>query len=100
MTSAPDYDAPRRPVIDLEDAAGDTLDVGRPASQSPTFDLDEADAVERLDSATLDATDEELTGPVVPIMADEFRCSQCFLVQHRSQVAVHQGDTYVCRECA
>jgi hypothetical protein len=100
MSSAPDYDAPRRPVIDVGDAADDALDVGRTASQSPTFDLDEADAVERYVTAGLDAADEELTAPVIPIMTDEFRCSRCFLVQHRSQVAVHEGEIYVCRECA
>jgi hypothetical protein len=31
---------------------------------------------------------EVLTVAVVPMLSDEFRCSRCFLVLHRSQLAV------------
>jgi len=35
---------------------------------------------------------------VVPRQADEFTCSRCFLVRHRSQLADEKKG--ICRECA
>ena len=35
---------------------------------------------------------------VVPMQADEFRCSRCFLVQHRNQRA--SAESTVCRDCS
>ncbi len=37
---------------------------------------------------------------VLPRQADEFMCSQCFLVHHRSQLASDSGGQLVCTECA
>jgi hypothetical protein len=37
---------------------------------------------------------------VVPKQADEFTCSRCFLVHHRSQLAKEVKGQPVCRECA
>ncbi|HZD99698.1 MAG TPA: DUF4193 family protein, partial [Micromonosporaceae bacterium] len=31
---------------------------------------------------------------------DEFRCSRCFLVHHRSQLAVEKNGELICKECA
>jgi hypothetical protein len=31
---------------------------------------------------------------------DEFRCSRCFLVHHRSQRVAGRDGTDICRECA
>ena len=45
-------------------------------------------------------TDEELSVRVLPRQADEFTCSRCFLVHHRSQLASEVGGQPVCRECA
>lgn len=56
--------------------------------------------MEGFPSLGLDSTDEELTAPVVPIMADEFRCSRCFLVHHRSQLARQVDGNHICTECA
>jgi hypothetical protein len=41
-----------------------------------------------------------LTVKVVPMQADEFRCSRCFLVHHRSQLAGERNGEPICRECA
>ena len=32
--------------------------------------------------------------------SDEFTCSQCFLVHHRSQLARETNGVLVCRDCA
>ena len=37
---------------------------------------------------------------VLPRQADEFTCSRCFLVHHRSQLASEKNGVLVCRECA
>jgi len=38
---------------------------------------------------------------VIPMQGDEFICSECFLVKHRSQLAYTTDDGQpVCQECA
>jgi hypothetical protein len=37
---------------------------------------------------------------VLPRQADEFTCSRCFLVHHRSQLASDAGGQLICKECA
>jgi hypothetical protein len=91
-----DYDAPRRATVD---ASGDDLDglPGRRAGRSPGADLGDSGG-QGLEPPGGDLPDEELTATVVPMLGDEFRCSRCFLIRHRSQRAARaQG---VCRDCA
>ena len=38
--------------------------------------------------------------PVIQQQADEFTCTSCFLVQHRSRIAVHTAGRLVCTDCA
>src|SRR5262249_33603033 len=90
-----DYDAPRHPVVDLEDDSLDELKARRAATQSPTVDLDEPDGDFELPGA--DLSDEELTVSVIPMRADEFRCDSCFLVHHRSQLVVQGSGRRLCR---
>lgn len=92
-----DYDAPRRPVVELEDDSLDELKARRAGAQSPTVDVDEPDGDFDLPGA--DLSDEELTVTVIPMRADEFRCDSCFLVHHRSQLVVSSGRR-LCRDCA
>ena len=47
-----------------------------------------------------DLSGEELTVKVIPKQADEFTCSVCFLVQHRSRLATDNGGRLVCVDCA
>ena len=101
MTSATDYDAPRRSTI--EDAETDSLDAlktARADTQSPNVDLDEDDTGEGLEPPGADLSGEELTMAVIPKRADEFTCTCCFLVQHRSRLASHPGRPPVCTDCA
>jgi hypothetical protein len=98
--STTDYDAPRRQVIDLGEDSLEELKARRAGVQSPLVDLDEAEAAEGFELPGADLSDEELTVTVVPMRADEFRCSSCFLVHHRSQWAGERHGQPVCRECA
>jgi hypothetical protein len=93
-----DYDAPRRPVVEFEDDNLEELTARRTATKSPTVDLDEPDGDFELSGA--DLSDEELTVPVLPMGADEFRCDSCFLVHHRSRLVVDSSGRRLCRDCA
>ena len=69
-------------------------------AQSGAVDVDEAEVAESFELPGADLADEELTVKVLPMQADEFRCSRCFLVHHRSQLATHRNGEYICTECA
>ncbi|OBI46604.1 DUF4193 domain-containing protein [Mycobacterium colombiense] len=47
-----------------------------------------------------DLSGEELSVTVIPQRADEFTCSSCFLVQHRSRMRVSGAGLPVCADCA
>ena len=94
------YDAPRRDAVDLGEDSLEELKARRVDSQSGSVDIDEAEAAEAFDLPGADLADEELTVKVVPMQADEFRCSRCFLVHHRSQLAGERNGEPICRECA
>jgi uncharacterized protein DUF4193 len=100
MATTTDYDAPRGHVIDLEEDSLEELKSRRTAAQSGAVDVDETEAAEGFDLPGADLTDEELTVTVVPMKADEFRCSSCFLVHHRSQRVKSRNGEDICRECA
>ena len=98
--AATDYDAPRSAPVDLAEDSLEELTARRAAAQSPTVDLDEVDTDEAFELPGAELLDEELTVAVVPMRADEFRCSRCFLVHHRSQLAAQRDGQEICRECA
>lgn len=100
MANTADYDAPRRPVIEVEDDGLEELKASRAAAQSPTVDLDETDGAAGFDLPGADPLDDELSVTVVPMKVDEFRCPRCFLVHHRSQLADQRDGEGICRECA
>lgn len=103
-----DYDAPRHAPV----ATGEPLDelaLRRNDSSTAVLDLDGAD----LDGADLDGagrlfpyelpgadlSDEEFMVRVVPKKPDEFTCSSCFLVHHRSRLARGSNGTSICTDC-
>jgi hypothetical protein len=100
MTSTTDYDAPRLPAVELDEDSLEELRARRASAQSPTVDLDEAEVAETFELPGADLSDEELTVAVIPQRSDEFRCSRCFLVHHRSQLANERNGQAVCRECS
>ena len=64
------------------------------------MDLEEDDTAEGIDLPGADLSGEVLTMPVIPQRADEFTCTSCFLVQHRSRIAGHSAGRPVCLDCA
>jgi hypothetical protein len=96
-----DYDGPRRSVVELEEDSLEDLRARDVSAQSPVVDADEADAVEGFELPGAELTAEEPTMTVVvPMRADEFRCSRCFLVCHLSQRVPGCKGRDACRECA
>jgi hypothetical protein len=97
---ATDYDAPRRDEVDLGEDSIEELKSRRTDTQSGSVDVDEVDVAETFELPGADLADEELTVRVLPMQADEFRCSRCFLVHHRSQLAIERNGELICTECA
>ena len=63
-------------------------------------DLDEAELAETIELPGADLSDEALSVTVRPRRADEFTCSRCFLVHHRTQLAREKDGELICTECA
>jgi hypothetical protein len=97
---ATDYDAPRRDEVELGEDSIEELKSRRVDSQSGSVDVDETDSGDAFELPGADLADEELTVRVLPMQADEFRCSRCFLVHHRSQLAFERNGELICTECA
>ncbi|MGA7207229.1 MAG: DUF4193 domain-containing protein [Specibacter sp.] len=94
---ATDYDAPRKNEDDGAASALQTM-AARPQS-SAVVDLDETDLADSYELPGGDLSGEELAVEVLPAQADEFTCSSCFLVRHRSQLAREKGGMMYCKEC-
>ena len=101
---ATDYDAPRRGDVDeLSEDSLEELKARRAEAQSGTIDIDETELNEALELPGADLSSlsgEELTVRVLPKQDDEFTCSSCFLVHHRSRLAREENGQYICRDCA
>ncbi|BCB83017.1 DUF4193 family protein [Phytohabitans suffuscus] len=91
-----DYDAPRAAAV--EEDSLEELKARRAAPRSGAADVDDADLAEVFELPGAEQLDGELSVAVIPMQADEFRCSRCYLVHHRSQRAAAGID--VCRDCA
>ncbi len=96
---ATDYDTPRTNDDDIGEDSLEELKSRRDA-QTGSVDVDEADLAESLELPGADLSGEELAIKVLPRQADEFTCSRCFLVHHRSQLASEKNGQLICRECA
>ena len=95
---ATDYDAPRKTDEEMSEDSLEELQ-GRVKTVGGV-DEDESDIAESLELPGADLSNEALTVQVVPKQEDEFTCSVCFLVHHRSQLASEKKGVYVCTECA
>jgi hypothetical protein len=95
---ATDYDAPRKNEEDQNEESLEELKARRHDAQSGSVDVDEAEVAEGFELPGADLSGEELTVRVVPMQTDEFRCSKCFLVHHRSQLADEKK--MICKDCA
>ena len=97
---ATDYDTPRKVDEDLGEDSLEELKARRADRQGGVFEGDEADLAESFELPGADLSNEELSLRVLPRQADEFTCSSCFLVHHRSQLAETRKGEPICRECA
>jgi len=97
---ATDYDTPRKTDDELNEDSLEELKARRADLAASTVDVDETELAENLELPGADLSNEELTVRVVPRQADEFTCSRCFLVHHRSQLAKEVKGQPVCRDCA
>ena len=96
---ASDYDEVRPEVKESQESSLEALRTeNAPDARSAVMDLDEADTVDGVQLPG-DFIAEELIVEVVPRKKDEFVCSSCFLVHHRSQVAKEKDGHAYCIEC-
>ena len=95
---ATDYDSPRQTESDEDQEQ--SLEALKARRADAAADLgDEVDPFEtELDLPGADLSGEELTVRVLPRQADEFTCTKCFLVHHRSQLADEKRR--ICNDCA
>ena len=96
---ATDYDAPRKTEEEQSEDSIEELKARRHEKSSGKIDEDETEAAESFELPGADLSHEELAVQVVPKQSDEFTCSSCFLVHHRSQLASEKNGVYMCRDC-
>jgi hypothetical protein len=96
---ATDYDAPRKTDEELAEDSLEELKARRNDKAASAVDVDETELAENLELPGADLSSESLTVRVLPRQEDEFTCSVCFLVHHRSQLAKTSKGQFICTEC-
>ncbi|HEU4669059.1 MAG TPA: DUF4193 domain-containing protein [Arthrobacter sp.] len=94
-----DYDAPRKSEEDSNEDSLDELKTRRADKPAAVVDEDENELAAGFELPGADLSGEELVVQVVPAQADEFTCSSCFLVRHRSQIAREKDGRFYCKDC-
>lgn len=100
MATTTDYDARRVSDVDTQDKP--SLRELAPTLQGSATAVvdDDPNDVAFFELPGADLSGEELSVTVVPQRADEFTCSSCFLVQHRSRMRASSAGLPVCADCA
>ncbi|GAC1510495.1 MAG: DUF4193 domain-containing protein [Pseudarthrobacter sp.] len=96
---ATDYDAPRKSEEDASEDSLQKLKSRRTEKPAAAVEEDEHDLAAGYERPGADRSGEELLVLVVPPQPDEFTCSSCFLVHHRSQIAREHNGHFYCKEC-
>ena len=97
---ATDYDEVRSDVKESQDRSLEALQsANAPDARSVVRELDESDALDEGMTPGGEFVAEELIVQVIPQAEDEFTCSSCFLVRHRSQLARESNGHSYCIEC-
>jgi len=98
MTTVSDYDARR--VTDTDGADRSALrELGSMPKLSTTVVDDDPNDSMFFELPGADLSSEELSVVVIPQRSDEFTCSSCFLVQHRSRLRDSSGGRQICADC-
>lgn len=97
---ATDYDNPRKTEEEAGEDSLQELQSRRSEKTTSAVDVDENEQAENFELPGADLSNEELTVRVLPRQSDEFTCSRCFLVHHRSQLVKEKNGHLICRECA
>ena len=101
MATYTDYDTPRG--LNTDETPEDSLKALKARANeadAAVLDVEESDAAESFDLPGADLSGEELSVRVIPKQADEFTCSSCFLVHHRSRLASQNDSVMICTDCA
>jgi hypothetical protein len=93
-----DYDVPRKTDEDVAENGTEEGRARRADAATGLADLDESDN-EPLDLPGADLSGEELSVQVTPRQADEFTCTNCFLVHHHNQLAKRKRGVMLCIDC-
>ena len=97
---ATDYDEVRSDVKETQENSLEALQsANAPDARSVVQELDEADGLDGAGVPGGEFIAEELIVQVIPQATDEFTCSSCFLVRHRSQIARQTGAEVYCTDC-
>jgi hypothetical protein len=95
---ATDYDAPRKNEEEQSEESIEELKARRHDKNSGKVDVDETEAAEAFELPGADLSNEELSIEVKPKQDDEFTCTNCFLVHHRSQL--FDEKKMICVDCS
>ncbi|MGO8978986.1 MAG: DUF4193 domain-containing protein [Streptosporangiaceae bacterium] len=97
---ASDYDARRVSDVETQDSTAiHELATTLPTSTTAVVDEDPND-MHFFELPGADLSGEELSITVLPQQADEFTCSSCFLVQHRSRLRSTGSGLPICADCS
>jgi len=96
---ATDYDTPRKRDDDLDEDSIEELKDLRSKTAVGPVDLDEGDHGP-IELPGADLSDEQLVVRVLSRQADEFTCTSCFPVHHRSRLVRHTRRESICQDCA
>lgn len=99
MSTASDYDARRVTDVDTADRSNlRELERDLPKLSTAVVDEDPNDIL-FYELPGGDLSGEELSVAVIPARADEFTCSSCYLVQHRSRLRSSANQPPICADC-
>ena len=96
---AADYDDLRPEIKEAQEQSLEALQTASaPGSVSAVLELEGSDEPDTSVPAG-EIVAEELVVGVVPQGADDFICSSCFLIPHRSQIARKKDGQLYCTDC-
>jgi Domain of unknown function (DUF4193) len=99
MATTSDYDARRVSEVETQDpSALRGLAPTLPTASTRAADDDQNDVL-FFQLPDADLSGEELSVTVIPQRPDEFTCSSCFLVQHRSRLRRSSSGLPICADC-